>query len=270
MEKSVMEIIKSRKSVRTFDEVPLSADDLKKIEDYVSNLKNPFGVQIDFRVLDAKENSLTSPVIIGADTYLAAKVKRVENFEIAFGYSFEDACIFAKGLGVGTVMLAASINRATFEQVMQVGEDEVLPVASPLGYPAKKRSIRETVMRKGIKADERKPFDTLFFKDTFDNGMKSEEAGVFADALEAVRWAPSAVNHQPWRAVVSSNKVHFYENKAAKESTLMDLQKLDVGIGLCHFDLVRKEKGLGGSFVFENPEIPTPERTQYIVSFVLD
>lgn len=267
MEKSIIEVIKSRKSVRTYDGRELSETDKEKISEFVKTQTNPFGVPIDFRILDAKENGLTSPVVVGADTFLAAKVAKADNFEIAFGYSFENACLYAKGLGVGTVMLAASINRSVFEKVMEVGENEVLPVASPLGYPAKKRSIRETVMRKGVKADERKPFEILFFDGSFEKGLRYEDAGIFADALEMARWAPSAVNHQPWRAVISGNTVHFYEEKNMKESHLLDLQKLDVGIALCHFDLVMKEKGQSGKFIFENPDIKAPEKTQYIVSY---
>lgn len=269
MEKSIVEIIKSRKSVRTYDGTPLSEEHKSEIESFIKNATNPFDVPVTFRVLDAKENGLTSPVIVGADTFIAAKVSRVTNFEIAFGYSFENVCLYAKSLGIGTVMLAASINRAVFEQVMQVGENEVLPVASPLGYPAKKRSVRETIMRKGVKADERKPFDSLFFDCTFEKGLSIEKAGVFANALEMARWAPSAVNHQPWRAVTDGDTVHFYENKNLKESSLMDLQKLDVGIALCHFDLTMKEEGKSGKFVFGKPEIDVPEKTEYIVSYIL-
>ncbi|MCR4922840.1 MAG: hypothetical protein K5931_02395 [Lachnospiraceae bacterium] len=62
---------------------------------------------------------------------------------------------------------AASLSRSAFEQAMNVQGDEVLPVGSPVGYPAEKRSIRESLMRKGLKADDRIPFSKLYFKGTF-------------------------------------------------------------------------------------------------------
>ena len=34
---------------------------------------------------------------------------------------------------------------------------------TPLGYPAKKRAIRDAAMRRAIKADTRAPFASLFF-----------------------------------------------------------------------------------------------------------
>ena len=92
------------------------------------------------------------------------KVKREEHLEIAFGYSFEKACLFARSLGIGTVMLAASLSRSAFEKAMDVQGDEVLPVASPVGYPAEKRSIRDNLMRKGMNSDKRIAYGELFFE----------------------------------------------------------------------------------------------------------
>lgn len=267
MSYSVKELIKKRKSVRTYDGRELTAEDRKSLEEYVGALTNPFDIPVEFRLLDVKEFGLSSPVITGANTYLAAKVKRVENFEIAFGYSFEKACLYALSLGVGTVMLAASLNRKAFEKAMEVKEDEVLAVASPVGYPAAKRSLRESLMRSGIKADERFDFEKLYFDGSFEKSLTKERAGDFAEALEMVRLAPSAVNKQPWRAVVDGDRVHFYEQKSVKDSPLGDVQKVDMGIALAHFDLTMEEDGVSGAFVCADPGLALPENVHYIVTF---
>ncbi len=264
---SVKDLIKQRKSIRTFDGKPLADEDRRSLVDYFAAAGNPFAVPVTFRLLNAKEYGLSSPVIVGADEYLAAKVERLPNYEIAYGYSFEQACLYALSLGIGTVMLAASLNRAAFEKAMDLQPGEVLPVASPVGYPAEKRSIRESLMRKGLKADERKPFETLFYSGTFQHGLNKEDAGVFAEALDMARWAPSAGNGQPWRAVVDGGCVHFYEAKSLKDSPLGDIQKVDVGIALAHFDLVLKEEGAAGSFLFADPHLAAPENTQYVVTY---
>ena len=194
-------------------------------------------------------------------------MKKEEHFEIAFGYSFEKACLYVQSLGIGTVMLAASLSRSTFEKAMNVQRDEVLPTASPVGYPAEKRSIRENLMRKGLKADERIAFGKLFFEGSFDKALTKEAAGEYAEALEMARLAPSAGNKQPWRAVVDGSRVHFYEQKSMKDSALGDIQKVDVGIALCHFDLVMEESGASGRFLFEDPQIKVPENVYYIASY---
>ena len=268
MDNSIKDVIRKRKSVRTFDGKSLLPEDKQKLEEYVKTLDNPFDVPIEFRFLNAKEHDLSSPVIVGTDLYIAAKVSRVPQSEIAFGYTFEMFCLYAESLGIGTIMLAATISRKTFEKAMDIKENEVMPVASPVGYPAEKRSVRETMMRKGLKADERLPFETLFFEDSFMKALAPEHAGQFRDALEMVRLAPSATNKQPWRAVVCGNAVHFYEKKAKGMTTsLGDIQKVDVGIALAHFDLTLKEAGVNGCFVTRDPGFDIEDTMEYIVTY---
>ena len=81
------------------------------------------------------------------------------------------------------------------------------------------------------------------------------------------RWAPSAGNGQPWRAVVDGNSVHFYEAKSLKDSPLGDIQKVDVGIALAHFDMSLEEEGVKGTYSVSDPEITAPENTHYIVTW---
>ena len=157
---------------------------------------------------------------------------------------------------------------------MELAEDEMMPCATPIGYTAKKMSVREIMMRKAIKADERMPFGELFFDGDFDTPLTEEGAGVFAEPLEMVRLAPSAVNKQPWRVVVEENKVHFYL-KRRKGSTAeahegkLDMQKVDLGIALCHFALTAKENKLQLEFVQENPNLPSASEVEYIGSYVI-
>ncbi len=263
----VKELIRSRKSIRSFENRPLTESDHAALEKYLQNSLNPFGVPVAFRLLEVSEHHLSSPVIIGASQYMAAKVSRQQHFEIAYGYSFESACLYAGSLGIGTVMLAASLSRAAFEKAMDVQANEVMPVASPVGYPAAKRSLRESVMRKALKADDRIPFEQLWFDGNFGAGLKKERAGVFAEPLEMARWAPSAVNKQPWRAVVIGDVVHFCEEKTMKDNALGDIQKVDVGIALAHFDLTLQEEGHEGRFFDADPGLPHAENLHYIISF---
>ena len=264
---SAKEMIRKRKSCRSFDGAALKVMDRAALERFIGDVSNPFDVPVVSRLLDAKEHDLSSPVVVGADVYMAAKAARCAHFEIGYGYSFEKACLYAEHLGLGTVMLAASISRAAFEKAMEVKEDEVMPVASPVGYPAAKRTVRDSLMRKGLRADDRIAFDKLFFVDAYGHGLSKDYNGVFSEALEMLRWAPSATNRQPWRAIVSGGKVHFYEEKTLKDSPLGDIQKVDMGIALCHFDLTMQENGHTGAFVFEDPGLAVPENVHYIVTY---
>ena len=267
----ILETISKRRSVRTFDGSGLTAEDTQKIIDCAAKAGNPYGLPITWKLLDAKESGLTSPVIVGTDTYIAGKMQRASHAEEAFGYSFERIVLFAESIGVGTTWIAGTMNRAAFEQAMEVGEGEVMPCVSPLGYPAKKPSLREAMMRRGIKADSRLDFVELFFDGNVEKPLTRETAGRLLTPLEAVRLAPSAVNKQPWRAIVDGNHVHFYEKHSkGYVSDGWDLQKIDMGIALCHFELAAKECGIDAAFEIADPGLAAGEETDYIASYILN
>lgn len=54
-----------------------------------------------------------------------------------------------------------------------------------------------------------------------------------------------------------------------KDNALGDVQKVDMGIALAHFDLTLQEDGVDGRFLFDDPKINVPAEMQYIVSFVI-
>lgn len=265
---NVFETIRHRRSVRTFDETALRPEDAHKILEFAEKLENPFDLPITWKLLDAKKYELSSPVIVGTNTYIAGKMRRAPHAEEAFGYMFEKVVLFAENLGVGTTWIAGTMNRDAFEKAMEVAEGEIMPCVSPLGYPAKKMSLRESVMRKGVKADSRFDFGELFFDGSFEKPLTREGAGKLADVLEAVRLAPSAVNKQPWRIVLCGEKSHFYEKQSrGYDNGGWDIQKIDMGIALCHFELAAQALGLRVAFETADPKISTGDGTSYIGSF---
>ena len=265
---NTMELIRGRRSVRTFDGTPLRAEDADAILAFAEKLENPYEIPITWKLLDAKKHGLNSPVIVGTDTWIAGKMRRVPHAEEAFGYAFEKVVLFAGSLGVGTTWIAGTMDRAAFEKAVELQDGEVMPCVSPLGYPAKRMSLRETLMRKGIRADARSPFEALFFDGSFQAPLSPEAAGSFREALEAVRLGPSAVNKQPWRAVVCGDTVHFYEKRSkGYDAGGWDIQKIDIGIALAHFELAAKESGLSPVMAEADPGIPADEDTGYIASF---
>ena len=266
-----MDWMQKRRSVRSLDGTPLRADDAQKIMDFAKGADNPYDLPITWQRLDAKQHGLSSPVIVGTDTFIAGKMRRAPHAEEACGYAFEQIVLFAESLGVGTTWIAGTMNRDAFERAMEVADGEVLPCVSPIGYPAKKMSLRETMMRKGVKADSRLDFGDLFFDGALDTPLTAEKAGRLTEVLEAVRRAPSAVKRQPWRVVLDENRAHFYEKhgKGFVSDSGWDIQKIDMGIALCHFALAAQECGLDVSFEIADPGIPVAEGMEYVASYAV-
>lgn len=256
-----MNIIKNRKSVRTFDGRTITDEDRAKLTEYIKTITNPYGIGVEFVLLDAKKHGLSSPVIQGEQLYVAGKVEKKDHCAEAFGYSFEKLVLFAWSLGIGTTWIGGTMKRELFEKEAGVTGDEIMPCVSPLGYPAKKRSLKEIAMRTAISADKRKADEELFFENDFETPLHEQDAAI-KDALEAVKYAPSAVNKQPWRIVKKDNAFHFYEKRTIGDSgAAWDVQKVDLGIALCHFMDVA-----GGTLVIGDPKIAVGKDIEYIAT----
>jgi len=266
---NITEHIKARRSVRTYDGRALDESTKEQILTFAENIKNPFNIPVEFKFLDARKDGLVCPVVSGTELYVGGKIKNVPNASVAFGYSFEAFVLYAQSLGFGTVWLGGTMNRDAFEKAMELGDDEMMPCAGPLGYPAKKMSMRENMMRKAIKADERLSFEELFFDSSFDTPLTKEKAGKFAEPLEMARLAPSAVNKQPWRVVIADNTAHFYlkRSKGFGHEGKLDMQMIDMGIALCHFALTANENGLDIKFVQDGPKLVSNCDMEYIASY---
>ena len=260
-------IIRERRSVRTFDSRALSKEELDLLKSFVKTITNPFHIPVEFRFLE----QMSCPVVVGTSFYAAAKVKHVPYFNEAFGYSFERLFLFAHSLGLGTVWIGGTMDRKSFEKEMELEDDELMPCVTPLGVPKEKMSLREIMMRKGIKADERRSFEEIAYIHSFECPLSKDDAKELFLPIEMVRLAPSAVNRQPWRLLVKENAVHFYlERSKGFSGETLDMQKIDMGIALCHFELMANEIGIKTAFIFNEPDITAKEGMEYIGSYLIE
>ncbi len=260
----IEKLVRERRSFRTYDGRELTAYDKEKLCVFMETIGNPYGLPVSFRLLE----KMSCPVVVGTELYIGAKMKDTPNMNTAFGYTFETLVLYAQSLGIGTVWIGGTMDRGAFEKAMELSENEVMPCVSPVGYPAKKMSLRESVMRTGVKADERLAFEEIAYWKDFDHPLTPETAGSLFLPLEMVRLAPSAVNKQPWRMVMTDDAVHFYLLRSRNfGGGTLDMQKIDIGIALCHFELMAKELGIYTEFVTASPDIPCKNGAEYIASY---
>ena len=65
--------------------------------------------------------------------------------------------------------------------------------------------------------------------------------------------------------------LHFFEksSRGYADKSGWDLQKVDLGIALCHFALAAEALGRRVSFSLEAPALPLPNGIRYIASYLL-
>lgn len=271
---SVKDAVTKRYSVRTYDKKTMEPEVKEKIFNFADRLQNPLGPKVRIQFIEKEtaangEKLGTYGVIKGAKSYLGVTVPDEEYAMEALGYDFEKLVLYATSLGIGTCWLGGTFNRSAFTAAMEIKKGELFPILSPIGYPAQKMSFTERIMRKSTKADARMSWKDLFFKGDFQHELSEEEAGEYRFPLEMLRLAPSAVNKQPWRVVADEKSFHFFEKHTLGiEHGSVDMQRIDVGIGICHFHLAALEKNLDGHFERKMPDFEVPKGMTYITSWM--
>lgn len=274
---SAMEAVKHRVSHRTFEGRPLASNVRGEIELALQHPPPaPFGVRVRLALVDTTAGDRpvrmgTYGIIRGATSFLVGAVQKGEHAEEDFGFVMEWAILRATSLGLGTCWLGGTLRRGEFAAAMGLEPGEFIPAATPVGYAAERRALVDSVTRLGARSATRKPWETLFFRGDFGTPLTRDDAGAYATVLELVRQAPSASNRQPWRIVMDRDGQAFHlflQRTAGYGYPGVDLQRIDMGIAMCHFQLSAHELGLGGTWRGPGIDVGTlPSRTAYVVSW---
>ena len=267
-----MKNIQKRKSVRTYSSEEITVEIKKKLKQYITKLEESYDGKFRFPIIDPEDFSNnkigTYGVIKGARYFICGVVKKDSMDLIELGYAFEKIIIFATSLGIGTCWLGGTFERSNFAKSANLKEDEIFIVTTPIGYQKSERSLTEITMRKLAKSDSRKNWKELFFDGINAKALEKNDLGIFGDALEMVRIGPSASNKQPWRIVKNEDRYDFFLERTPDyaKSLSFDIQLIDIGIAMCHFELTLKECGVEGKFEKLSSDIPTWDGSEYIVS----
>lgn len=273
--KPVSEIIRQRSSCRTYLEQPIEPGLQQKLSDFAAALgPGPLGGTARFRLIAADPgdgNTLrklgTYGFIKGATAYLVGATQDGEEKLEDFGFLMQKLVLFATDLGLGTCWLGGTFTKSSFAQRIDAQQDELIPAVTPLGYCAPTRRPVDRLIRNRAGSDRRLPVERLFFVEQFGLPLSLSSAGDYAFPLEMVRLAPSASNRQPWRIIQQAQNWHFYlqrtpgyrDSMLNRIFTQADLQRVDMGIAMCHFELTARELGLAGEWLQEDPGVDLPD-----------
>jgi len=286
--KPVIDVIKARKSIRSYAGDKLLPADKKKIIDYIKKDHHTvFGSRPGFEFIDASDldpgelkNLGTYGIITGARYFIAGIVKKNNkghHMLVDFGYVFEKIILFLADIDLGTCWLGGTFNKKGFSDKITLREDEIMPGVSPVGIISDKRNLKSSIIRTLAGSKNRKPWEKLFFSGSFLNPLEKNDSGQYLKALEMVRIAPSASNMQPWRVIKEKGEdvYHFFIDRSKfyqRRSVYLNMQYIDMGIALCHFELTASELELGGKWevkdsVQENKGYGIASNTEYVITW---
>lgn len=275
----VTDLIRRRKSWRSYREEPLSPDQAGQIRDFIKSIDPPpFGTSLRFELVDAhlpekKRMPGTYGVIKGARHILVGAMKPSPMDFEDFGYSFESIILLCTQLGLGTCWMGGTFNRTLFGLLIGLKDGEIIPAVSPVGHPASSRFLLDSIFALSAGSRSRRSFGEMFFSKDFSSPMDASQAGEYGQALEMVRLAPSAMNKQPWRIVAAGGCFHFFLARSTMYRKIfpdVDLQRIDMGIAMFHFESTALASGLAGSWqrMDASHGIRPPRGDEYRVSWV--
>jgi len=268
MKNGYVSAIKKRRSTRIYHKKHISAEKQEKIKNFCDNQKSMFGAKIRIEIVEkqAQQRKLaTYGVINNAQTFLVGIMDRSFYAEEAIGYAMEEAILYTTSLGIATCWLGGTFNKGAFADAVELRKSECLPVVSPIGLFGSKNPLKNMIDKSLIQPHRRKAFEELFYSGDFRTPLTKKMAGDYSRPLEMVRLAPSSMNSQPWRVLVEGSAVHFYRILPRT------LNRIDMGIALCHFDKATKERKLSGHFEYVDRALDkTPANGFYTMSWIKD
>ena len=269
----IEKLIRTRKSIRTFEGTAIEPEIKQQIISYMKTGNvGLFGNKVDFYWIDGSAGEFkdvklgTYGVISGTKNYISGKVKEGDKNLEDFGYCMEKVILYCTQLNIGTCWMGGTYNKTDFATAVGLQEDEIIPAVTPVGYFGDRKRTIDKMFRRFAGSDQRKPFDELFFTETFGKPLTTEQREMYGYFLEMVRLAPSASNKQPWRIVLIGNVFHFYLRRTlGYNSKFMssDLQRVDMGIAMAHLDLTLSEKNIKHRWTSSDPGLVMDEMTEY-------
>lgn len=267
----ITEIIPMRFSCRTYIQKPLEEDLQARIRKFCARqTSGPLGGQARFVLAAGSDDNLkelkglgTYGFIRGATGFLVGATSAQNPPLEDFGYLLEEIVLYITGLGLGSCWLGGTFTKTSFGAKIDVQADELVPSVASIGYISKKPRWLDGVIRGSAGANHRRPWEKLFYDGQIGNPLTEYQAGDYATPLKMVRIAPSASNKQPWRILREGGCWHFLlrrtpgyrERRLVRLTTVADLQRVDMGIAMCHFELSARELGLAGGWRYDDPGI---------------
>lgn len=221
---TLYEAIFRRKSVRKYKN--------DEIEDWILEKIKRFGedaislrpeIRLKWKILKASDNNIKGMFQVKAPYYVALYSEISEDYRKNAGCLMEQLSLYLHTMGIGSCYQGSAKLKNDEEKEL----DLVMIMA--FGRPAEplerdRADFRRLEMKKLVKVHG-----------TFGKVPKQ--------LLEPARLAPSAMNLQPWRYVVTENRIHLFVKKPGRigYQKQLDLNLFDAGIALAHMLITAEE-----------------------------
>jgi len=266
-----LETIRKRKSIRAFSESPYNLDEIQHL--ILDPFEGIFGHSLTVHALDSETAAInhikrisTYGVITGNPAYVFAKIEPDKNQLIDYGYCFENLVLKLTNMGIATCWVGSILNITTIEKALELDESELIPALIAVGEKNESQRWHQKWIQK--KHEIRKNIDQLVYTEFMGKKLSAYQRKHYSILFNALKYAPSANNKQPWRIIIDGLNFHFYIESTQNRTSRLNMNYVDLGIILSHFEKGVEAMDISGEWM----EIETKPmgRYEYIISFKMD
>ena len=219
------EAIFRRRSIRKYKNDEISPAMLEKIEKFGEDaIGIRPDIQVKWKIFRKEEHQLKGLFRVDAPYYVVLYSEICEDYRKNAGCLMEQLSLYLFTKGIGSCYQGGAKLKKDQEKDLE------LVMIMAFGYPAEPlERDREAFKRMEL---------NRFVK------VHGNFGKVQRKLLEAARVAPSAMNLQPWRFVVTDGKIHMFVKKPGKIGYQMqqDFNLFDAGIALAHMLVTAEEQ----------------------------
>lgn len=250
-----LQLIERRDSVRQYEE-DVDESTLAAVRRICQHVQRYNDSTLKFFLLPGAEvhqhqKSLGPVGRVLAPWYIAAVATDDQDALFNLGYSGQRVVLELTALGLGTCWLGSLVDWSAIGDSLNLGKGEAVRIL--IAWGRKPESLRE-------KPGRRLPPEKIA---VFPGDKDSKYP--WRTVLEAVRWAPSAINAQPWRLLFGTDAVHLFSRP---RRITLKYCPIDMGIALCHLELACQQLTIPGTIA--EGEHPQRKGWEYWVSYLFD
>ena len=259
---NIRETIRKRISIRHYESRPVPEDVLQAVvksgENSVAlddSIRVRFHLIEEGKLVAARMTYLTGARFLfgSAPHFIIATSEEKPLFMLNTGFRMEQMILFATQQGLGTCWVGGMFTEERIGAFLGLGKGERVIVLTPLGYPDTSfygRAAHDIIELGAMNFGWRKSLSQIASGTEWGSPLETEGKELL-EALECARLAPSWVNAQPWRFLLTGREIIAVADAKGRYSSVRDgkhYYRLDVGIAMSHFFLAAKEMGWSGSW----------------------
>ena len=209
-----------RKSTRKYDITPLDSVQLDQITQFADNLKPLYpNIKIEYEITSGIKSILPMNPI-KAPHYFVISSEKTNGYLENVGFMFQQMDLFLSSIELGSCWFGLGKPAEKLKTKLSYVSTLAFGKAAGTPYRDHTKFKRKALSDISIGTDDR---------------------------LEAVRLAPSAINNQNWFFEAANGKINVFHKKAMI-GVINNLNKIDIGIALCHLFVATKHFGKDFSF----------------------